>query len=180
MHFLRLAPLTLEHTPALYALTNANRKYLSRWLPWLDHVRSCDDTSAFITACMEEAALGGAPNFAIFHEDSLCGVAGFHTLHPRHRVGAIGYWLGESFTGKGLATESVRRLLKIGFDELGLNRIEIRCAVGNVKSRAIPERLGFNCEATLRECEWLYSRFVDHAIYALLESEYRAELHHFS
>ena len=42
----------------------------------------------------------------------------------------------------------------------------------NIKSRAIPERLGFKYEATLRQCEWLYDHYVDHAVYSMLASEY--------
>ncbi len=169
-----LAPLRPAHTMPLYALTDANRDYLRQWLPWLDHVRASDDTGTFIESCMASAAAGGAANFAIFHDGVLCGVAGFHAINPIHRAGSIGYWLAEAYTGKGIATESVRSLLKTGFDDLGLHRIEIRCAVDNHRSRAIPERLGFTHEGTLRQSEWLYSRYVDQALYSLLVTEYRA------
>jgi ribosomal-protein-serine acetyltransferase len=54
-----------------------------------------------------------------------------------------------------------------------LHRLEVRCAVANARSRAIPERLGFRLEGTIREAEWLYDRFVDHAVYGLLEAEWR-------
>jgi ribosomal-protein-serine acetyltransferase len=43
--------------------------------------------------------------------------------------------------------------------------------VENVKSRAIPERLGFRAEGTVRQAEWLYDRFVDHVVYGLLAGD---------
>jgi ribosomal-protein-serine acetyltransferase len=169
-----LEPLKPAHTLPLFALTESNRGYLRQWLPWLDHVLSCDDTAAFIESTMAAASSGGAPNFAIIHEGALCGVAGFHGIDSVQGIGSIGYWLAESYTGKGIVTASVRSLLKVGFDDFGLNRIEIRCAVDNRKSRAIAERLGFTHEATLRQSEWLYTHYVDQALYSLHVTEYQA------
>ena len=56
---------------------------------------------------------------------------------------------------------------------LKLNRVEIRCATGNKRSRAIPERPGFTQEETVRQAEWLYDRFVDHTVYGMLASEWQ-------
>ena len=53
-----------------------------------------------------------------------------------------------------------------------MNRVTIQCATENTRSRAIPERLGFTFEGIVRETEWLYDRYVDHALYGLLRSEY--------
>lgn len=162
------------HAAELFAHTDANRAYLRQWLPWLDTTRSILDTAGFIDFAIEQYAAGGGPNFVIVYEGEICGVAGFHTLDTQNKTGAIGYWLGEKHVGKGIVTAVARALLEIGFDDYRLNKIEIRCAAGNAKSRAIPERLGFSYEATLRQCEWLYSRYVDHAVYSMLASEYRA------
>ncbi len=70
--------------------------------------------------------------------------------------------------------DHAKELLKIGFEEYSLHKIEIQRAEGNEKSRAIAERLGFVHEATLRDCEWLYTKYVSHAIYSMLSSEFNA------
>ncbi len=57
------------------------------------------------------------------------------------------------------------------FDEWNLHRIEIHCAPANHRSRAIPERLGFREEATLRETELVGGRYLDSVVYGLLEGE---------
>jgi RimJ/RimL family protein N-acetyltransferase len=62
----------------------------------------------------------------------------------------IGYWIATSHAGKGLATEAVSALCRIGFELDALDRIEIHCDPDNARSVAIPARLGFVHEATLR------------------------------
>lgn len=69
-------------------------------------------------------------------------------------------------------TRSCRAYVSHSFQTLGLNRVEIRCAVDNRKSCAIPERLGFILEGTLRQAEWLYDHFVDHSVYAILSQDW--------
>ncbi len=167
-----LEQLKLDHCQSLYELTESNRNHLREWLPWLDQIKSSNDTKKFIEATIKERSSGGAPNFAIQYNDRVCGVVGFHKIDKQHRIGAIGYWLDQDCTGKGIVTAAVREVIKMGFSEFNLNKIEIRCAENNLASRAIAERLGFKYEATLRECEWLYSKYVNHAIYSLLTAEY--------
>ncbi|WP_339075154.1 GNAT family protein [Teredinibacter turnerae] len=167
--------LSFEHTQALFRLTEANRDYLREWLPWLDTIRSSEDTRSYIRSTITESSAGGAPNFAVFYKSRLCGVAGFHPVDRHNRTSAIGYWLAEKYTGQGIMTSVVKTLLDIGFQQYDLNKLEIHCAENNARSRAIAERLGFTYEATLRECEWLYSKYVNHAIYSMLASEYSSQ-----
>ncbi|MED3651627.1 GNAT family N-acetyltransferase [Heyndrickxia sporothermodurans] len=62
----------------------------------------------------------------------------------------IGYWIDSRFSGKGYMTEAVKGIADFAFHELGARRVEIRCDEKNVKSRAIPERLGFTLEGILK------------------------------
>jgi RimJ/RimL family protein N-acetyltransferase len=73
-------------------------------------------------------------------------------LHPRVGEDAteIGYWIRTDSTGRGFASESTAALTRVGFEIVGFDRIEIRCDPENVRSAAIPRRLGYIHEATLR------------------------------
>jgi ribosomal-protein-serine acetyltransferase len=73
-------------------------------------------------------------------------------------------------------TEACRIFTDHAFGTWKLNRVQIRCAVANRRSRAIPERLGFRSEGTIREAEWLYGRVVDHVVYAMLASEWEDDV----
>jgi ribosomal-protein-serine acetyltransferase len=157
----------------LFALTNTNRAHLKKWLAWLDLVKTFEDTQIFIDTAVHQHNNNQATMFAIFYRGELVGLAGFNHFDYQHKWGAIGYWLCASCTGKGVITKVVHKLLEYGFVENRLNKIEIRCADENQKSKAIPERLGFTYEGTLRQCEWLYDQYVDHAVYSILFGEYR-------
>ena len=74
-------------------------------------------------------------------------------------------------------TEACRELVDYGFSPLGLHRVEIRCAIGNQRSRAIPERLGFVNEGIARQGEWLYDRYVDLVVYSMLAPDWKKSQH---
>ena len=173
IHIELLVPVFAER---LFGLTNKNRTHLKKWLAWLDLVKTFDDTQTFIDTAVHQHNNSEATIFAILYRGELVGLAGFNHFDNQNKWAAIGYWLCASYTGKGVISKVVQKLLEYGFVDSKLNKIEIRCAEKNNKSRAIPERLGFNYEATLRQCEWLYDHYVDHAVYTMLASEYRASL----
>lgn len=162
------------HAQVLFELTDLNRDYLRQWVPWLDSTVTVKDTDKFIQSAIEQDESGQGPQFAIFYHGSMCGVIGFHKIDRPNRIAAIGYWLARSHTGKGIITLAAQELLSLGFRTYNLNKLEIHCAQDNERSRAVAERLGFKYEATLRQCEWLYDRYVDHAIYSLLAAEFCA------
>ncbi|WP_257306922.1 GNAT family N-acetyltransferase [Geothrix campi] len=170
---LELRPLRLRDARALFALVDANRNRLRRWLPWPEANRSLQDSRAYILRVRAQAKLGAALPFGLWWKGSLVGVAGFVWIDPANRSAAIGYWLTQDVEGRGLMTAAVSALLRHGFRVLKLNRIEIRAGVRNRRSRAIPERLGFRHEGTLRQAERLADRYVDHAVYGLLAGEWK-------
>lgn len=67
---------------------------------------------------------------------------------------------------------SVSALLDYLFETLNINRVEIQCAVGNHRSIAIPERLGFVNEGIKRDGQWLYDHYEDIVTYSLLSRDW--------
>lgn len=163
----------LHHVTEFLDLVNANREHWRRWHPWLpDTMRSAADAEKFITAWLLNFATRKGFCAGIWFEDRLCGM--IYHVNPdwMNRSVFLSYWLDEAHQGKGIMTESCRAFISHAFNVWKMNRITIQCAVENTRSRAIPERLGFKLEGIVREAEWLYSRFADHALYSLLRSDY--------
>ena len=158
--------------PALFALTDANRAYLRQWLPWLDTTRVVEDTRMFIHAALRQYAENRGFQAGIWSRGDLAGSIGYHEIDWANRSVELGYWLGAAFQGHGVMTRACRALVTHALDDLGLNRVAIRCATGNTRSCAIPERLGFTREGILRKAERLYDQYVDLAVYSCLASEW--------
>lgn len=169
---LQLRQLQVSDADELFMLTEENRDYLRKWLPWLDRTKKPIDTQNFIQSIRDQFNNTEGFVAAIEFENHIIGVIGFNEIDWYNRIGYIGYWLASSNQGKGIITTSCQRIINHSFTNLGLNRLVITCASENKPSRAVPERLGFKHEGTAREAEWLYDHFVDHEIYALLRCDW--------
>ena len=156
----------------LFALVDASRMYLREWLPWVDASVSVEDTKAFVHAAQQQYTRGDGCQCCIRYKGKIVGIIGFHRVDLFHKQTDIGYWLAEEYQGRGIMTACCRALVDFAFREYKVHRVEIRAAVENQKSRAIPERLGFTHEGTLREAEWVNDHFVDGAVYAMLERDW--------
>ena len=167
-------PLELHDADELFNVTDSNRTYLRRWLPWLDNITRPEDTRAFIRAARAQASQNNGTQLALRLDGRIAGIVGHHQIDWLNRLTSVGYWVSEAYQGRGLVTAATRALVNHAFSEARLNRVEIRCAVGNYKSRAIPERLGFRREGLLRDAEWLYDQFVDHIVYGMVARDWEA------
>ena len=162
-----------HHAAELFALVQSNRVHLREWLPWLDQTTRPQHVEQFLRECRRRADDGNGHTFMIMTQGRIVGLMGQHYVDTVDRKTELGYWLDAGHQGRGIMTCAVARTVDYVFDDLDLHRIVMHCAVGNTRSRAIPERLGFVLEGVLRQAQWLYTRYVDLAVYALLKDERR-------
>ncbi|WP_433750959.1 GNAT family N-acetyltransferase [Falsibacillus pallidus] len=163
-----------QYAEQMAALIDTNREYLKEWLGWLDYSKTTEDSRAFLQNSLENFNEKRSFNTIIFFKGEPVGTAGFNTFDWNNKIGTIGYWLAQGYQGHGIMTETVHFLTHLAFNEFNLNKVEIRAADKNTKSRSIPERLGFQLEGTLRQAEWLYDHFVDHSVYGMLKEEWKS------
>ncbi len=174
-HDVDLRLLEERDAAAIFALVEQNRPYLREWLPWVDHTRSVEDERAFIRALQAQYVENNGFACGIWYQKQLTGTIGYHPIDWADSKVEIGYWLAAAFQGKGIMTKACRALVTYAFDTLRLNKVEIRCATGNMRSCAIPQRLGFKQEGIIRQGEWLYDHFVDLRLYSMLAGEWYAQ-----
>ena len=170
----QLRLLEARHAVQMFALIDSNRTHLREFLPWVDGTRSLEDTLGFRQASLEKFARNQGFDAGIFEHGKLAGVIGLHGISWSHRQTSIGYWLGAEFQGRGLMGRAVNAVLEHCFDGLGLHRVGSAAATVNLRSNAVLVKAGFKPEGVQRDAEWLYDHFVDHNLYGLLETDWRA------
>lgn len=126
-------------------------------MPWAQHKPTINDSEEFVRLAAANWILKNdtEPYLPLFIFDRstnlFLGAIGFHHIKWHVPVCEIGYWLRASYQKKGIMTEAANALTRYAFDELLMERVEIRCDITNASSKKIPERLGFIREAVLKK-----------------------------
>jgi len=162
-----LRPVEPADAQELFALVDANREDLRRWLPWVDATREASDTLRFIEGAVRQCADGRGFVAVMLLKGAIAGVIGHHDFDRKTRTASLGYWLAAAYRGRGRATAACRAMVEDAFGRLGAEQVTIACAPDNRASRAIPERLGFVPLRTVRAAERLHDRTVDHVVYGI-------------
>lgn len=168
-----LLPAAVEHAPALALLVQQNSEHLRPFLPQVVALSSLEAARDHLCSSIEYASRAEVFEWHVFLDGTLCGAIRLKDIDKSDRKAQIGYYIGQAFTGKGIVTSAVRSVLAYCFGPLNLDRIELRCAAGNLPSMRVAEKLGFVREATLREEECLDGVFVDQHVYGLLGIDFK-------
>lgn len=170
---LRMEFLEESFAEEIFRLTDKNRKYLKKWLPWVEKTVKAEDTLIFIKNSVDNHVKGSSFNCAVFYKNKIAGVIGLTEISKFSNGTEIGYWLGKEFTGKGIMTKACKTLTEYCFDVLKLSRINIRCEKNNKASRRIPERLGYFKQGILKKDGYLNGKYVDHVQYVMYKREWK-------
>lgn len=135
-----LRQLKNEDASALAQLAN-NKKVWDNVRDILPHPYTIEDAVSFINLTKNESP---QVSFAIEYDGAFCGMIGLVPQKDVYRKTAeIGYWLGEPFWNKNIASEAVKLTTKYGFDELGFIRIHTGIFEYNIASMKVLEKNGY-------------------------------------
>ena len=129
---------------------------------------SISDAEDFINHTLKETISG---TFAIRYKNQLCGVIGLVVQEDVYRKSAeLGYWVGEEYWGRGIATEAVKLVLHYGFNNLNLIRIQAGVYEHNTSSMRVLIKNGFEKEGVLRKAVIKNDRILNEYRFAKLRS----------
>ena len=171
----RLSPPRPGDGAATWEAIEEGRAELRLWLPWVDQMHSVEDCEASARRAQAKWLLREDLQMRVWEQATgrLLGSSGLHRIRWEVPSFEIGYWLRPSAQGQGFMTETVTVLCRFAFENLGANRVYIRCAADNTKSAAIPRRLDFVHEATLRnEARDLQGRLHHTMVFAMTPADY--------
>jgi RimJ/RimL family protein N-acetyltransferase len=169
VHEVKIRPLKLADSPSLAKLAN-NKKVWNNLRDSMPSPYDENDAKTFIELTEKE---NPRQNFGITYQGRLCGVIGVNVQKDVYRKSAeLGYWLGEPFWGKGIATQAVKLITNYGFGELDLNRIYAGVFQYNSASMKVLEKNGYKKEGLFKNAISKNGKVCDeHRYYKLRDNE---------
>ena len=169
-----LRPFRRRDVGSMHEAIEVSLADLQPWLPWVDgYDRGV--AQRFVRESVAAWADRRAFDFTVRLIDDpnrhIGNVSIWHTS-VQNDIGEVGYWIRSDETGKGYGTEATTRAVQIGFEELRLHKVQLRIAIGNIRSERIAEDLGFVREGVLRDEVKVGSEWLDHSVWSLLEDEW--------
>lgn len=168
---IRLESLKMSMKKIVFETINRDRSYLQQWLPFVTSTKEEKDTERFIASLNHSDQKKKDAIYSIWYKEEFAGLVGFKDTDWINKRTEVGYWLAEQMQGKGIITLSVEKLIRYAFRNQKLHRIQIKVAEGNVKSEAVPIRLGFTFEGIERAGELHESKYLNLKVYSLLKSD---------
>jgi RimJ/RimL family protein N-acetyltransferase len=141
-----LRPFEIDDVPGLVRVVNDNLDRLRPWMPWAGETVTVDSQTEFVRSSEDNWAAGTDFVFGIVAGDEVLGGTGLHTRRGPD-VLEIGYWLRREAEGRGLVTAAARALTVVAASFPHVSSVAICCDEANVRSAAVPPRLGYSLVA---------------------------------
>lgn len=154
------------------ALRQKSHAYLQPWEPsWPEDDLTKPAFKRRLAIYAREMEAGNAWPFFIFADADQSLVGAITLSNVRRGVaetGTLGYWIGKPFAGRGHATAAVRAMVAYAFEDLNLHRVEAACVPGNLASRRVLEKAGFELEGQARAYLKINGAWADHLLFGVV------------
>ena len=168
---INLCKLVLDFAKTLSTYVQEERERIGAYMPWVYRAGTFEEANAHIRSCMKKWEGKTSFEYAIIDSKSKKMIGGI--CIPRidwaNDRCEIGYWIGAEFEGKGFVNEALSMLENVLFEN-NFNRIEVICAVNNLRSQEVPKRRGYVYEGTLRKWFKIRGEYQDMHLYSKLRS----------
>ena len=151
----------------------AKNKEVTEYLTWSPHENK-GFTFEYLTYLQTRYDAGEFFDWAIVSKDSgkMIGTCGFTRFDYKNDCAEIGYVINPEYHEQGIATEVLNRVIKFGFVNLALNRIECRFIEGNAASRRVMEKNGMKFEGILYDGMLIKGEYKNIGICAILRKDF--------
>lgn len=166
---LSLRPLVARDAEELFALTDAHRDDLRRFMTWVDRTTGVADAKYYILTL--DGFWKSGITYGVFENGKLQGTVGFHHTDMVNEKAEIGYWLAPCARGRGVAARAVGLAVETAFQHTQVHRLEAKIHPQNVPSLKLIERLGFRFEGVERQGIKQGSHYLDSKVYSLIRGE---------
>ncbi len=151
----------------------ASNEEVSKYVTWNTH-KTLSDTYDYINFVLNKYDNNQVAPWGIEYKENgeFIGTIDFVWWKPHHKIAEIGYVISQEYWGKGLATEATRALIKFGFKEMDLVRIQARCSIENIASARVMEKSGMSFEGIIRKGIFVKGIHQDIKMYSIIDEEF--------
>lgn len=138
-----LRRLTTDDVPAVVDAVNATLDTLRPWMEWAQEPATVERQGEWFEESERAWEAGTGFHYGIVDASGmLLGGMGYHVRNGPG-VLEIGYWIGSAYSGRGIVTRAAAALTRVAGEVEAVARVEIHCDPANVRSAAVPQRLGY-------------------------------------
>lgn len=151
----------------------ASNPMVTKYLPWEAH-KSIEDTMNFLNMVLDSYKKGQVSGWGIVLKENskLIGTCGYVWWQTENEKAEIGYALSPDYWNRGIVTEAAKEIIKFGFENMRLNRIEAHCVDKNIASERIMQKIGMKYEGLLRDFRKFKGKYCDFKMYSILKKEW--------
>lgn len=168
-----LENMEFSDTTELYSMIDSQREYVGFW--WIDTVRSLvsqEESKQIFTHVVTVVNIHPEYSFVIFYKNELVGFVGLKHYDEINSKAELAFFISQYHQGKGIMIHSVFAVMELAFNELFINKLSLRCPIGNLQSSNIPRKLGFMIEGVEHAGELWNGETVDLEVYGMLREEF--------
>lgn len=166
-----LSLLNQNESSKFYDLMTKNLEYLIKFMPRILETRSVEDTEIVIKSFLQQLANNNGFKAGIYYENVLVGICGFKYIDWQNRKTEIMYWIDKDYSGRGIVSKCVSKLVDIAFNEYCLNKIIIKASEDNIASRKVAEKCGFSLEGKCINDELLNGKYTNIYLFGKTKKE---------
>ena len=172
---IRIRPYEPDDSASLYAAARESVADVFPWLPWCHARYSMAEAEEWARSRPQLFKEGAEYNFAIVASSGrFLGGCGLNRINRDHRFANLGYWVRSADAGRGVASTAVRHMAEFAFSRSDILRLEIVCAVGNIRSQRAADKSGAMREGVLHDRLFLHGRAHDAVMYSIVRSKWKS------
>jgi [ribosomal protein S5]-alanine N-acetyltransferase len=168
---LKLRKIILDDVEDMYSY--CSNEEVPKYASWNAH-NSLKETKETIERVINQWENRKLVHWGIEYKENrkLIGTIEFVTLDTQHKVAEIGYAVSQEYWGKGIATEAANEVIKFGFNNINLVRIQARCYLENIGSARVMEKAKMSFKGVIRKGLFVKGKHQDLKMYSILSDEY--------
>ncbi|MFN7249907.1 MAG: GNAT family N-acetyltransferase [Anaerobacillus sp.] len=146
---------------------------VTKYVTWETH-KTLSDSKGFVDFVLNQYENGKVAPWGIEYKETgkFIGTIDFVSWQVNHHVAEIGYVISPDYWGMGITTEAANEIIKFGFDNMDLVRIQARCFVENRGSERVMEKIGMSFEGIIRKGMFVKGKHQDLKMYSILKEEF--------